>query len=88
MRRVARVRTNPGDNVRGNRTPEKAYTVLHASVSIARLQRPGLGTPTVLSFLTFDAYILASVDIGVFNDLGPSQGQSAFKLTWGIRRKD
>lgn len=49
MRRVARVRTNPGDNVRGNR-PEKAYTVLHTSVSIARLQRPGLSTPTVLSF--------------------------------------
>ena len=87
MRRVAGARTNPGDNVRGNR-PEKAYTVLHASVSIARLQRPGLGIPTVLSFLTFDAYILALVDIGLFNDLGPSQGQSTFKLTWGTRQKD
>ena len=87
MRRVAKVRTNPGDNVRGNR-PEKAYTVLHGSVSIARLQRPGLGTPTVLSFLTFDAYILALVDIGLFNDSGPSQGQATFKLTWGTRQKD
>ena len=52
-----------------------------ASVSIAQLQGLRLGTPTILSFLTkFDAYILASIDTGLLNDLGPCQERVALKF--------
>ena len=52
-----------------------------ASVSIAQLQGLRLGTPTILSFLTkFDAYILASIDTGLLNDLGPCQERVALEF--------
>lgn len=33
-------------------------------------------TSTILSFFTFDAYILASVDIGLLSDLEPTKDES------------